>query len=425
MSSSILLDRLALPARTFLFVLSLASLTVACGDSPAAPDEPRPGVLEMLGQRVFEDATLSLEKNQSCASCHAAEWGFKGSAEVQLGGVFQGSVAGRFGSRTPPSAAYASFAPVFHYSESEGAYVGGNFWDGRATGVDLGNPAADQARGPFVNPVEQALPDIACVVYRVSVAPYADLYSEAWESDLGEIDFPVDADAQCGTEGITLALTAADRERAELAYDRIALSIAAFEASPRVNRLSSKFDAWLRGEVGFTQQEHMGLMLFQGRARCSVCHTISGSPPLFTDFGYHNVGSPANPDNPAQADPTFVDLGLGAPSGAAPGEAGWGRVRTPTLRNVDLRPTAGSVKPFMHNGAFTSLEEVVRYYNTRDVLPQCEPTAPRSSWGVSCWPAPAVELNVNTTDMGDLQLTPFQEAAIVAFLRTLSDGYTP
>jgi cytochrome c peroxidase len=209
-----------------------------------------------------------------------------------------------------------------------------------------------------------------------------------------------------------------------LAYDRVALSIAAFESSSRVNRFSSKFDAWLRGEAQLSRQERMGMMLFQGPARCAVCHTITGSRPLFTDFAYHNVGTPANPDNPAQVDAGFVDLGLGGATGAAPGEAGWGRVRTPTLRNVDLRPTPASLKPFMHNGAFTSLEEVVRYYNTRDVLPRCEPGAARTSWGVACWPAPAVELNMNTTDMGDLRLTSFQEDAIVAFLRTLSDGFT-
>jgi cytochrome c peroxidase len=405
-------------------LLLIAGLALSCSDSPTAPRGPQVSAIETLGERIFEDAALSLGRNQSCATCHAPEWGFKGSDAVQRGGVIEGSVPGRFGSRTPQSAAYASFAPVFHFSPAAGGHVGGNFWDGRATGLELGSPAADQARGPFVNPVEQALPDVACVAYRVSIAPYADLYTEAWNSDIAEIAFPIDADSRCSMEGITLALSADDRKRATLAYDRIALSIAAFESSSRVNRFSSKFDAWLRGDAQLTRQEHMGLMLFQGPARCAVCHTITGSRPLFTDFAYHNVGTPANPDNPAQADAAFVDLGLGATTGAAPGEAGWGRVRTPTLRNVDLRPTPGSVKPFMHNGAFTSLDEVVRYYNTRDVLPRCEPGAARSSWGTSCWPAPAVERNMNTTDMGDLRLTSFQEDAIVAFLRTLSDGFT-
>jgi cytochrome c peroxidase len=100
-------------------------------------------------------------------------------------------------------------------------------------------------------------------------------------------------------------------------------------------------------------------------------------------------------------------------------------VRTPTLRNIDKRPSAASVKPFMHNGAFTTLKEVVRYYNTRDVLVACAPGTPRTAWGVSCWPSPTVRDNLNTADMGNLLLNSFQEDAIVAFLKTLSDGYVP
>ena len=92
---------------------------------------------------------------------------------------------------------------------------------------------------------------------------------------------------------------------------------------------------------------------------------------------------------------------------------------------VKQRLTADAIKPFMHNGAFTSLKEVVRYYNTRDVLGTCSASAPRTSWGVICWPLPTVRDNLNTADMGNLQLSSFQEDAIVAFLKTLSDGYVP
>jgi cytochrome c peroxidase len=380
--------------------------------------------LEALGQRIFEDTDLSIRKNQSCASCHDAAWGFKGSGDTSRGGVFQGSIPGRFGTRAPMSAAYATFAPTLQLSETAGGYVGGNFWDGRATGTQLGSPTAEQARGPFVNPAEQGLPDIACVVYRVSKSGYAGMYRQSWGTDIDKIGFPADADARCAMEGTTLALSAADREAARVEYDRIARSVAAFEGSGQVNRFSSKFDAWLRGEAQFTQQEHMGMMLFQGRARCSNCHTIAGSRPLFTDFSYHNVGTPPNPEATASG-PTAVDLGLGGPGGGVPGQARWGQVRTPTLRNVDKRPTAGAMKPLMHNGAFTSLKEVVRYYNTRDVLGTCATAAPRISWGVTCWPSPTVGDNLNTADMGNLQLNSFQEDAIVAFLKTLSDGYVP
>jgi cytochrome c peroxidase len=154
------------------------------------------------------------------------------------------------------------------------------------------------------------------------------------------------------------------------------------------------------------------------------CHSCDAHHGEQGDFGYHNLGTPANPENPAQvADPGFVDLGLGGPGGAAPGPDQWGLVRTPTLRNVDRRPDPSAVKPFMHNVVFLTLEEVVRFSNTRDLLPECLPDAVRGDWGVSCWPAPAVPENVNTQDMGNLGLNAFQEAAIVAFLRTLNDGF--
>ena len=82
------------------------------------------------------------------------------------------------------------------------------------------------------------------------------------------------------------------------------------------------------------------------------------------------------------------------------------------------------MKAFGHNGAFKSLKQIVHYYNTRDVLPRCE-TAPNVKVGQTCWPAPEVAANVNAAELGNLHLTPAQEQAIVAFLRTLSDGYQP
>jgi len=420
-------------AHRSILLLMLLAPAAACShpsapgaDDPTPPPEPELALVEELGRDIFEDHDLSIRRNQSCATCHDAAWGFKGSSAPSQGGIFQGSITGRFGNRAPLSAAYATFAPVLQPSDATGGYVGGNFWDGRATGAELGSPAAEQARGPFLNPAEQGLPDMACVVLRVSRSDYAALYRQAWGSSIDQIAFPAGADALCGVEGSTLQLSPTDRERVRVEYDRIARSVAAFEGSAQVSAFSSKFDAWLKGTAQLTQQEHMGMMLFQGRARCSNCHTIAGPRPLFTDFSYHNVGTPPNPDSPALArDPAFTDLGLGGPDGAAPGPPRWGLVRTPTLRNVDTRPSAMAIKPFMHNGALLTLKEVVRYYNTRDVLPACAPSAPRDSWGTTCWPTPTVTANLNVADMGDLRLNSFQEDAIVAFLRTLTDGYVP
>ena len=127
---------------------------------------------EQLGKSIFFDDNLSINQNQSCASCPGPGVGWTGPTEAlnQAGAVYEGSIPDRFGDRKPPSSAYATQSPIFH-ADKKGLFVGGNFWDGRATGWKLGNPAADQAQGPFLNPVEHALPDSACVVYRVVTPP--------------------------------------------------------------------------------------------------------------------------------------------------------------------------------------------------------------------------------------------------------------
>ena len=101
-----------------------------------------------------------------------------------------------------------------------------------------------------------------------------------------------------------------------------------------------------------------------------------------------------------------------------------GQIKVPTLRNVDLRPSEDFVKAYGHNGYFKSLAEIVHFYNTRDVLAGCEEVAVPEE-GVNCWPAPEYADTVNRDELGDLGLTPQEEADIVAFLKTLSDGYVP
>lgn len=429
-------------------LLALAAILAvsACVDAPLdVPDTLAPAVdtralsiraeglpfseeLAHLGDLIFDDRDLSISRNQGCNACHSADWGFTGpDAAVNAGsGVYEGSIPGRFGDRKPPSSAYSTPSPVFHFTrQGGGMFVGGNFYYGRATGARLGNPAVEQAQGPFLNPVEQGLRDAACVVFRVREASYGELYRELWGDDIETIDFPADIDALCGVEGPPLAIDPANRALIQQEYDNIAVSIAVYEESH--NLFSSKFDAARRGMYAFTKQERQGRALFQGKGRCSSCHTTGGQAPLFTNFSYANLGVPKNPANPVYAhDPGFVDRGLGAfllsTDWAAFAEEEFGKMKVPTLRNVDLRPSPSDTKAFMHNGVFKSLEEVVHFYNTRDVLPECAPSAPRSAWGDTCWPAPEFEHNVDTT-LGDLGLSADEEAAIVAFLRTLSDGY--
>jgi cytochrome c peroxidase len=102
--------------------------------------------------------------------------------------------------------------------------------------------------------------------------------------------------------------------------------------------------------------------------------------------------------------------------------AEWGKHKVPTLRNVDLRPDEYFVKAYGHNGYFKSLEGIVHFYNTRDVKPECPGAYTEAeALAAGCWPPPEVAENVNTDELGDLGLTTEEEAAIVAFLKTLSD----
>lgn len=380
-----------------------------------------------LGKFIFNDMNLSLNRNQSCAACHALAWGGTGPDQAinAHGAVYEGSVAGSFGDRKPPSSAYATISPVLAYDKQSG-WVGGNFWDGRATGFRLGNPAMEQAQGPFLNPKEQALPDAACVVYRVSTSSYGTLYRTVFGDKVATIVFPQNTDALCSTMGGVVPLSDADRAKVSAEYDNVARAIAAWEGSPEVSAYSSKFDAWKAGVATLSADEQKGWALFNGKGKCARCHVPRGPKAAFTDFTYDNLGVPKNPENPATvANPGWADPGLGgflASSGLGPSAPQLGKFKVPTLRNVDLRPVSTDVKAYMHNGVFKSLLEVVHFYNTRDVLPKCEVT-PSPAMGVNCWPAPETAQNINTTELGNLGLSEAEEKALVAFMTALSDGY--
>jgi cytochrome c peroxidase len=381
--------------------VAFSNLVVANGLTPE----------QELGKNLFFDKIASPD-NMSCATCHAPSTGFTGpiGGINKHGAVYRGAVPQRFGNRKPPSAAYATLSPIFHYDNVEGLFVGGNFWDGRATGEILGNPAADQALGPFLNPVEQNNPSKQAVCEQVAASKYAYLYVTAF--------------------GEPISCTSV--EDVNKNYDRIGLAIAAYEGSNEVNQFSSKYDYFLAGTVELTEQEAWGLELFNGKAMCSACHPselgANNELPLFTDFTFDNLGVPKNlqnpfydmdevylddgtPINPLGAD--WVDLGLG---GFLQTRLEWkdmasenyGKHKVPTLRNVGKANGKKFPKAFVHNGVFKSLKEVVHFYNTRDVEP---------------WPAPEVSENVNTDELGNLGLTNEEEDAVVAFMETVSDGY--
>ena len=140
---------------------------------------------EQLGKNIFFDK-ISAPDWIACANCHAPSVGYTGGLPGinNNGAVYRGADPHRFGNRKPPSAAYATFTPVFHYDAVEGLFEGGNFWDGRATGEVLGNPSADQALGPFLNFVEQNNLEKLAVLKQIAKSKYADLWEEVWGEPL-------------------------------------------------------------------------------------------------------------------------------------------------------------------------------------------------------------------------------------------------
>ena len=417
--------------------------------------------IELLGKLLLFDNQLSVSRNEACAFCHMPETGFTGPiSELNRSfGSYPGSVRSRFSNRKPQTHAYAPYAPVLHYNADQGDLVGGNFWDMRATGRRLGNPAAEQAEGPPLNPVEMGFSDPACMVFRASQRPYRTLFEKVWGETSFQIQWPTDVEEACSKPGPPPAgapavmLTPEHRTQASNSFDHIAMSIAQYEASHEVSPFSSKFDAVLTGKAKFAPQEQLGYSLFRGKGNCNTCHRDGGpgEEPLFTDFTASNIGTPANPLLPYyqedKPDPygyvankegaSYVDLGVGdflddqhLLSHPSIPDANWvkhakqnkGRMQVPTLRNVDKRPYPEFVKAYGHNGYFKSLKEIVHFYNTRDLLPRCKAGDPGEK--KDCWPAPETTDNMNTKTVGRLGLTDEEEDALVAFMRTLTDGYS-
>ncbi|WP_299638398.1 cytochrome c peroxidase [Devosia sp.] len=430
-----------------------------------------PEAVVAVGKVLFFDKNLSVNGNTACAFCHTPETGYQGGSDLINRTIVDqpGSVRTRYSLRKPPSAAYAAFSPPIQYPTKTGqakcanCFIGGNFWDLRATGLRLGNPAASQAQGSPVNPTEMANLEPACVVRRISQQPYRTAFENVLGPRSFDIQWPANVDALCsspnnnpltriGSEvpgpNVTpwiVPLSTADRVRVQDTFDLMARAIAAFEASPEVSPFSSKFDAFLDGKATLSPAEMRGYTLFNGAARCNDCHVDApGDPrPLFTDNTTSNLGIPKNPSLAYYSQTTpdqygyvvnpegqgFVDLGVGgylrSPEN---GNAAWralapsydGRFRTVTVRNVDKRPNPGFVKAYGQNGYFKSLKEIVHFYNTRDVLPHCAVGSPGEK--ATCWPVPEIPRNLNTKCC-NLGLTDQQEDDIVSFLGTLSDGY--
>ena len=339
------------------------------------------GDIERLGKMMFMDKSFSRNGTQSCNTCHDKRMAFVDPANVldpENSVVSVGDDGVSTGDRNSPTAAYGGYSPNLHWDEAKGMYVGGMFWDGRATGWTLNDPLAEQAQGPPLNPVEMNMPSKEAVIDVIRNARYVGLFYKVFGPD---------------------ALDDVDR-----AYDYFGMALAAYERSSMVQKFSSRFDA---GDLN--AQELNGFRLF--KEKCSKCHSADpgpdGTPPLFTDYSYHNIGLPANP---LLAD-KGTDLGLGgflekdynsdSPIIGDPNYADqYGKFKVPSLRNVAITP------PYGHNGYFANLRDMVSFHNSRDT---------------GNWPAPEISDNLDT-EVGNMGLTDQEVDDIVAFLKTLTDG---
>jgi len=379
---------------------------------------------QLLGQMLYMDTNLSLHRNQSCNSCHDIQpvtpkgeskplpsAGFVDPDNVREGSaVSKGSIEGASGALNAPSASYARFSPHFHWDGEEGLYIGGQFWNGRAASL------AEQAMGPPLNPLEMAMPSQWAVVSRLKQNPaYVSQFRETYNIQL---------DAIPANESATPELT--PPPGVQEAYERMARAIAEFEKSRVFNRFTSKYDYVLAGMTEFSEQERIGLELFNNdKSQCSACHSSDPIkapgggylPALFTDFSYDNLGVPRNVNIPGNPDP---DPGLGGRSDIAandPHGQELGKHKVMGLRNIAV------TAPYMHNGALATLKEVVHFYNTRDTKPRICPDINDPGFGRECWPEPEITRNVNDEELGNLEMSERQELALVAFMQTLTDGY--
>jgi len=371
--------------RLFIFGLGLSGTIagiVSCGggggSTPSSPTTGGPITKASLGKALFFDTTLSNPVGESCGTCHSPTKVF---TDPRPGPTSEGAVKGVFGDRHAPSIMYMAYSPTFSITGGEaGGCIGGQFWDGRAATLFA------QPVFPLTNPFEMNNPSPAAVVAKVAAGPEA--------------------------AGMKAIYGANVFSNASTAFTDIVDAIVAFEKEPAISPFTSKYDAFLAGNAQLTPTELAGLAVFNGKAGCAGCHTSApapdGTPPLFTNFCYANLGLPKNPNNPYYTDPTtinpsgsgFVDIGLQKTTGSAQDA---GNFMTPTLRNVAARG------PYFHNGIFTTLAQVINFYNTRDLGGFAPPEVPQTE---------------DTTELGNLHLTATESTEIIAFLQTLTDGYT-
>jgi cytochrome c peroxidase len=366
--------------------------------------------MALLGRAIFYDSSLSATGRLSCASCHRPDNAY-GPSAGQTVGTANGIV------RSVPSLSYADRAPAFGIgltmsdadevptsapvAGSSDAKVagaqrpdslvarGGLFWDGRV------NTLQDQAMGPLFNPSEMGQRDVASVRDRLRAASYAKSFVTLFGGRIFD-------------EPLRLV-------------DEAMFAVARYEIEdPSFHPYDSKYDAYLEGSAPLTAAEWRGLQAFEDpkRGNCAACHPSGarsdGRPPAFTDFEYEALGVPAGTT-------AAVDLGACGPlrRDLEAQTQFCGLFRTPSLRNTATRTA------YFHNGAFQTLDQVVVFYAFRDTRPELAYRGQPSSL------PKAYSANLDTTDApfgrrrGQPAMTEQDMRDIVAFLRTLTDGFAP
>jgi cytochrome c peroxidase len=361
-----------------------------------------------LGKQLFFDASLSASGKMSCATCHSPEhaYGPPNGLAVQPGGADMQ----RQGTRAVPSLRYLGFTPKFtrHYyvpgpdeTEDEGP-TGGFTRDGAVDSLH------EQALIPLLNVNEMANPNPAAVVAKLQKAAYVEQFRQVYGSDI--FDHPAAA-----LEKATLALEAFQTE------------------DPSFHPYTSKFDAAMAGNADFTAAELRGYGLFNNpnKGNCAKCHVDTpgpgGRPAQFTDFGFQALGVPRNPEIAANRNPKYADLGICGPDRKDMAQEAefCGMFKSPTLRNVATREV------FFHNGRFHTLQDMMRFYVTRDTDPaRWYPKVKGKVVKFDDLP-PRYRANIDRLDApfnrkaGDAPALNEEEIGdLIAFLKTLNDGYS-
>ncbi|MCT7554491.1 c-type cytochrome [Aliarcobacter butzleri] len=339
---------------------------------------------EDLGRILFFDVNLSKNRTQSCATCHNPNAGFVDDRDNGVKKMASlGDDGKSLGDRQAPTASYAKFSPTFHFDEKAKKYVGGQFWDGREATLE------GQAGGPPLNPVEMGMSDKKAVVDRLKENTlYVDSFKKIFGADIFKND--------------------------DKAYEAMTIAIAFFERTDEFSPFDSKYDRYLKGEYDLTPLEDLGKSIFfsNNNNSCANCHVLKGEDKegeTFTNYQYHNIGTPANNELRAKNGVKAIDEGLLANSNVSD-VAQKGKHKVPTLRNVAV------TGPYMHNGVFKDLKTVVEFYdkyNNKDRNIDPETNKP--------WDEPEVKDNISLQELKANKLTDRKVEALVAFMKLLTD----